>query len=116
MNACKRIEHVDPNDPAQVSAFEMLWAESEGQRRTRAADMPTEQRAIRHLFDAWYRLKELGWREAMYAPRDRTWCEFIECGSTGVYKGYCDEEGRIWLVDDQDTWPSNAVLFKQVPQ
>jgi len=62
VNTCRRIEHVDPNDPAKVSAFEMLWAEIEGQRRTRAADMPTEQRAIRHLFDAWYRLKELGWR------------------------------------------------------
>ena len=94
---------------------EMIWAEVEGQRRTRAANMPTEQRAIRTLFDAWYRLKELGWREACYVPRDGSLCEFIECGSTGIHQGCADEKGRIWLHADGDLWPSHPVLFRVLP-
>jgi len=102
--------HIDPG------MAEMIWAEVEGQRRTRAANMPTEQRAISTLFDAWYRLKELGWREACYAPRDGRLCEFVECGSTGIHQGHADENGRIWLHADGDLWPSNPVLFRILPE
>lgn len=96
-------------------AVEKLWAEAQAAQRTRAANMPTESKAIHALFDAWYRLKELRWREAMYVPRDGTLCEFIECGSTGIHRGHADENGRVWLHDDGDMWPSNPVLFRPVP-
>jgi len=92
--------------------LEALWAECEGARRTRAADMPTEQRAINKLFEAWLRLKELGWNDAIYAPKDGTEVLFIECGSTGIHEGHMDEKRRIWLHDDGDLAPSHAVLFK----
>lgn len=101
--------HIDQHEA------EMIWAECQGRARTRAANMPTEQRAISTLFDAWYRLKELGWRDAMYVPRDGTLCEFIECGSTSIHKGHADETGRIWLHADGDLWPSNPVLFRVLP-
>jgi hypothetical protein len=92
---------------------EYLWAECEGQRRTRAANMPTEQLAIDALFEAYLRLKELGWNDAIYAPKDGTTCLFIECGSTGIHRGHMDEEHRVWLHDDGDLSPSHAVLFRQ---
>jgi len=100
--------------PIDQQVAETLWAEAQGAQRTRAANMPTEQRAMNALFDAWYRLKELGWCEAMYAPRDGTLCEFIECGSTGIHRGHVNENGTIWLHDDGDIWPSNPVLFRKV--
>ena len=91
---------------------ETMWAEVQGQARTRAANMPTEQRAITALFDAWYRLQDFGWRQSCYAPRDGTTCEFIECGSTGIHTGFCREDGHIWLEGEGDLWPSKAVLFR----
>lgn len=102
MSCLKRISGQEAED---------LWAECQGAQRTRAADMPTEQRAINALFQAWCRLKDLGWREAQYAIKDEV-CLFIECGSTGIHQGHLDQNGTIWLHDDGDLWPSHAVLFK----
>lgn len=100
--------------PIDEQTGAMIWAEVQGAQRTRAANMPTEQRAIHALFDAWYRLKELGWREAMYAPKDGTICEFVECGSTGTHRGHVDANGIVWLHSDGDLWPATPVLFRQV--
>lgn len=100
--------------PVSKEFAEQLWADAQARQRTRAANMPTEQKAIEALFEAWYRLKELGWTEASYVPRDGTLCEFIECGSTGIHKGDADENGRIWLHADGDLWPSKPVLFRKV--
>lgn len=89
-----------------------IWAAAQAEARTRAADMPTEQRAIDSLFSAWYRLKEMGWKEAYYAPADRSPLEVIECGSTGVHRGFRDEERRFWVEDGGDLYPIMPVLFR----
>lgn len=38
----------------------------------RAADMPTEEDAMVAMQEAFERLKDLGWKEAMYCPKDGT--------------------------------------------
>jgi hypothetical protein len=50
--------------------------------------MPDEREAIMMMFEAWQRLKELGWRDAEYAPADGRPLELLEIGSTGIHKGY----------------------------
>jgi hypothetical protein len=57
--------------------------EAEAKRREL---MPDEQTAVRMLFEAFQRLKELGWKEACYCPKDGSEFQAIEAGSTGFHR------------------------------
>jgi hypothetical protein len=80
--------------------------------------MPDERAALRHMFDGWYRLKELGWREAIYCPKDGTHFQAIEAGSTGIHDcNYLGEWPKgAWWIYDGDMSPSHPVLFKLYPE
>lgn len=95
--------------------WDALIASIDAGKQHRADMMPTEQAALAVMFKAWERLKELGWREASYAPRDGRMLDFIEVGSTGVHKGHRDEK-YTWLHDAGDLWPSNPILFREPKQ
>lgn len=69
---------------------------------------------IRHavaVFSAYDALRNKGWQEVTYAPKD-TQLWLIEAGSTGFHSGYRDADGSFWVVDRMDTWPSYPILFK----
>lgn len=94
------------------------WPESDVRNLIRLADeakerrvttMPDDAAAIRAMHDAHLRLKELGWHEATYAPKDGSGLQVIEPGSTGIHAAYRDSEGRFWI---DGGWPSRPVLFK----
>lgn len=98
------------------SVDEVLF-EIETDRRLRAADMPTEQNAINAMFAAYQRLKDLGWRDGMYMPKDGTPVTVIQIGSTGQFE--CRHigkwpDGSFHLYDGGDVYPSRSVppLFK----
>lgn len=81
----------------------------------RAQQMPDEQSAIKALFEAWLRLKELGWKEAIYCPKDETMFKAIEPGSTGIHDcNYQGEwpNGSWWTYWDGDCGPSHPILWK----
>lgn len=94
---------------------EALWAAAMKAKAERAERMPDDMAAIRALTDAHHRLKELGWRDAIYAPTIETCAELelIEVGSSGIHRGYRDHEKRFW-INDTDTWPSRPVLYREV--
>lgn len=79
--------------------------------RRRSADlMPDEQSALRVLYMAWERLKDFGWREPIYAPKDGTVFEVIELGSVGVFTcRYSGEWPDGWWdqMDDRDVYPTH---------
>jgi len=83
--------------------------------------MPTEQDAVRAMWEAYHRLEELGWRNATYCPRDGRTVLFIEAGSSGIHEGHCDDQDRahrrptVWLHDAGDLWPSQPVLYRELP-
>jgi len=88
---------------------EKLWSQAEAEEAQRAADMPTEQDAIREMWRAYQRLKELGWNDAIYCPKDGTVFDAIEAGSTGIFDcNYYGEwpSGSWQLFDGGDIWPS----------
>lgn len=78
----------------------------------RSTLMPDEQSAINALFDAYQRLKEFGWREIAYCPKDGVEFDAIELGSTGIHSCVC-QDGDFWIGSDRDTWPSNPVLYRE---
>jgi hypothetical protein len=71
--------------------------------------MPDEQAALSVLYMAWERLKDFGWNDPVYCPKDGTEFDVIELGSTGVFSAkYVGEwpDGMWYLMDDRDVYPT----------
>lgn len=101
--------------PLYRAEAEAMLAACDASKAKRAADMPDEQSAINTMMEAFTRLKELGWREAIYCPKDGSMFKAIEPGSTGIHDCYYEGEwpkGSWWVVDG-DTWPSRPILFRK---
>lgn len=106
------------HEPLTREEADALLAACEAAREKRAKDMPDEQSAINAMQDAFLRLKEIGWREAIYCPKDGSTFDLIEPGSTGIHKGcYMGEwpKGGWWVYSDGDMGPSHPCLFKLLP-
>lgn len=107
------------HEPLTRAEADAIWKEYDKSKAKRTADMPTEQDAINVMFEAWQRLKELGWREAMYCPKDCSTFDVIEAGSAGIHK--CHYEGKwpdgSWWVHGEcgDLWPSAPILYRVKP-
>lgn len=79
----------------------------------RAKHTPTdeEKRLLVAMFQAFDALRRLGWREAIYAPRDAEVFLSIEAGSTGIHECSRDADGDFWLYDG-NVWPGHPILWK----
>lgn len=120
-------EHPDPvvghktfldghHEPLRQSEAQAIMAAADEEKARRAEQMPDEQSAILAMFSAWLRLKELGWNEAQYCPKDGTLFDALEPGSTGIHPCRYDGEwptGHYWIVGDDDLYPSKPVLFRR---
>lgn len=98
-----------------------LVARIDAETQKRSELMPDEKSAIRMMMDAHTRLKELGWREGQYSPRDGTVFKVIELGSTGIFDCNCHGEWPdcTWTTyDGHDAYPSSRppALFKLNPE
>lgn len=94
-----------------------LWQRVKIEQKARIRLMPTEYEALRKMFDAHLRLKELGWREIEYCPKDGTVFEAIQAGSTAIVRCHYDGEwpkGRWWVHADGDLWPARPILFREM--
>lgn len=103
------------HEPLTRAEADAIWAECERLEAKRAEDMPTEQDAINAMFEAYQRLRELGWREAMYCPKDGSIFKAIEVGSTGIHDCFYLGEwpkGNWEYPCEGDLWPSRPILFK----
>lgn len=103
------------HEPLLKDEADALWAAFERHRGARAASLPDEQTAIMAMFDAYDRLRELGWREACYCPKDGSSFEVIEPGSTGIYPCFYSGEwptGYFMVGDGIDCGPSQPILFR----
>lgn len=106
--------------PLRRREADALWAAAEAQAEARRAAMPDEQSAIRQLVEAGHRLKELGWQDPVYAPKDGSPLDIIELGSTGIHRGHYEGKwptGSWWILDG-DVWPSRPALARasQTPE
>lgn len=106
------------HEPLTRAEAEALSASVDAAQAKREAAMPDEQSAIKHMWDGWYRLKDFGWREAVYCPKDGSHFQAIEAGSTGIHD--CNYQGEwpngSWWLYDGDVWPSRPILFKLYPK
>lgn len=80
-----------------------------------AAMMPDERDALRIMRAAFERLKALGWREAIYCPKDGSTFDAIEPGSTGIHTTLYEGEWPTgsWLtLADGDAYPARPCLYR----
>lgn len=102
--------------PLYKDEADAIWASVEAERLKREADMPTEQDAIRVMFSACQRLKELDWNEAIYCPKDGSTFDAIEAGSTGIHACHYDGEwpnGHWWIAEAGDLYPARPILYRR---
>lgn len=88
-------------------------------RSKRAADMPDVETALRVMTEAYHRLEELGFRNAVYCPKDGSAFEVIEAGSSGIHRcSYHGDwpTGSWWVEDNGDLWPSRPILYRLYPE
>lgn len=67
------------------------------------------------MFCAVQALKQQGWQDIMYCPKDGTLFWSISAGSTGVHETYYEgvwPKGSWWINDAGDTWPARPILWK----
>lgn len=105
-----------PLSEEQASA---LWERLERRQAERAAKLPDEQAALGAMFEAYDRLRELGWRDIIYCPKDGSSFDVIEPGSTGIFRcHYVGEwpDGQWYAEDGGDLWPSSPILFRLDPE
>lgn len=96
---------------------EAIWALANEQKEARAKAMPDVRTALNTLTDAVHRLKELGWSEACYCPKDGSEFEVIEAGSSGIHVAHYSGEwpkGCWWIHSDGDLWPSRPILWRPI--
>lgn len=79
--------------------------------------MPDVDAALRVFHRAYVRLKELGFKDIIYHPKDGSTFEVIEPGSTGIFPCEYWEKptrGSFWIQEDGGT-PSHPVLWRPIP-
>jgi hypothetical protein len=104
------------HEPLHYKEAKELWRATEEADRRRAELMPDERAAIHLMFEAWQRLKELGWGEAIYCPKDGSEFDAIEAGSTGIHKCFYSgvwPNGTWWVSAHGDLWPSRPILYRK---
>lgn len=109
-----RFRH-EPLTRAEANAIRQA---AEAARIKRAETMFDDRAALLALHEAHTRLKELGWREAIYCPKDGTHFQVIEAGSTGIHDCvYIGEwpTGSWAICEDGDMCPSHPILFRLYP-
>lgn len=107
------------HEPLTRAEANAILAACETHRKKREALMPDEKSALHMMFDAYDRLRDFGWREAIYCPKDGSHFQVIEAGSTGIFDAYYDGEwptGSWWVCEDGDMSPSRPVLFRLYPE
>ncbi len=94
-----------------------IFAEIERAKKARADKYPDTAAAIKGMFEAYQRLTDLGWQDAIYCPKDGTLFDSISAGSTGIgntmYRGEWPD-GKYWGFEAGDVWPAHPILFKPI--
>lgn len=67
---------------------EAIMAATEANEKRKADLMPTTKEAISAMFDAFDRLRKLGWQQGSYCPKDGSEFAVIQHGSTGIFTAW----------------------------
>jgi hypothetical protein len=103
-----------PRTLTQEQVDEII-AQADAAAAERVRTMPDERSALLQMHEAFARLKELGWKDAIYCPKDGSLFHAIAAGSTGIHDClYMGEwpKGSWWIAEAGDLWPSRPILYR----
>ena len=98
-----------------MSAYEDAMQQVRADQERRALECPTVEDCLQVAAGVYQRLKDLGWRDIVYCPKDGSWFDAIEFGSSGIHECmYMGEwpDGHWFVSDGGDLWPARPSLFK----
>lgn len=104
--------------PLTAEQAAALWEETERHQAEIAARLPDEAACLKAMCEAFHRLRDFGWREAMYCPKDGSSFDAIEAGSSGIHRCHYSgkwPDGHWYVADAGDFWPSTPILFRLDP-
>jgi hypothetical protein len=97
--------------PLTSEEAEALWKSVEAAKQKRAETMPRVQDALSAMLDAKQRMQELGWWQGGgLRVRRGDQCAVAEFGSTGIWSGWVDDEGKYVHYCDSVTDKRRAWL------
>ncbi|MEM7621477.1 MAG: hypothetical protein AAF228_13705 [Pseudomonadota bacterium] len=100
----------------KTEEFNKMWEGIEKEKKKREADYPTVKSCLNELCRIEDRLKEFGFSDAVYCPKDGTIFNAIEFGSTGIhdciYKGEWPK-GSWWILESHDISPSRPIMYRK---
>jgi hypothetical protein len=104
------------HEPLTRAEGDAIMARIEEAKAKRAELYPDAEAAVRGMWDAWYRLKELGWQDPRYAAADSRMKKVIEIGSTGIHDAHCtprtDGKGdKWWWIPEGGYSPTDPLLY-----
>lgn len=84
-------------------------------KQQRAEDMPTIKDALKQIADAVRRLEDIGFRNAIYCPKDGSLFDAVDAGCTELLTcHYMGEwpDGSCWYHEADDLWPASPIMFR----
>jgi hypothetical protein len=81
--------------------------------------MPDEKAALKMMHAAYERLKQLGFADGQYCPKDGSAFEVVDLGSTGIFRcTYSGDwpDGYYMIEDGGDIWPTRrSGMWRPLP-
>jgi hypothetical protein len=77
-----------------------------------------ELKLLSQIANAYHELYKFGWQDAVYCPKDGSVFLAIEAGSTGIHECTYDgkwPDGKWWIHEEFDMYPSKPILWKPKP-
>ncbi len=83
------------HEPLTQTEAEALWEHVRQRKAQREVAMPTAESALSQFIEAKQRLQELGWWQGggLRVKRGDE-CAVAEFGSSGIFRGWIDDEGK----------------------
>ena len=98
--------HATMDDGTHVALTEevakSLWDAAMKRKADAARDMPTTKDALKVMHRGHSRLRDLGWKDGIYCPKDGEPFAMIQFGSTGIFEGWYMGEWPDGRVDSCD--------------
>lgn len=99
--------------PLHKSEADAIFAACEAADKKRRDQMPDSMAAISTLHDAITRLRDEGWREGIYCPKDGSEFAVIEFGSTGIFSGvYMGQWPKGYVIMGGCSTDPHGILWK----
>lgn len=119
------------HEPLRRETADALWAAAEASKKKRDAAISTTADALRLMSDAKIRLRDFGWSDACYCPKDGSEFAVVGFGSTGIFRSFymgdwpkghlyiddflCGVDGHMWKPIDKLT-PAEKALLERCDQ